>query len=104
MQQLPKSCQTAIYTQFIFKDFLWQFRLFFNFNKVQFHQYNMISKENKFNDASFSNYIKYKQIQLPDGSLSLAGLSFPYPYWTFRDDTYCGFMIDLLNSLEFRVY
>ena len=39
MEQLPKNCQIAIYTQFIFKDFLCQFRLFFNFNCLSNNQF-----------------------------------------------------------------
>lgn len=104
MQQLPKSCQIAIYTQFIFREFLHQFRLFFNFTVVSCNPYNIVSKKNQTLDTRFSNYIKYARMRLPDGKVTLSGREFPYPYYTFQDDTYSGFMIDLLDSLEFRMY
>ena len=32
------------------------------------------------------------------------GKSFPYPFYTFDDQSYSRFMVEMLNSLEFRFY
>ena len=55
-------------------------------------------------NENHSLFIRYSNIRQMDGTLTLSGLEFPYPYYTFENDSYLGFMIDILDSLEFRIY
>ena len=45
MSQLPSSCQTEIYTQFIFRNFLWKFRRFFSLKMSEIASFQMVIKE-----------------------------------------------------------
>lgn len=104
MEQLPKKCQISIYTQFIFKDFLSQFRLFFNFKMTQTFAQSLKKSNSKLCNENHSYFIRYSICRQQDGTVTLSGHEFPYPYLTFDNDQYLGFMIDLLDSLEYRAY
>lgn len=104
MSQLPESCQINIYAKFLFKDFLFKFRFFFNIrNSYQDFPLNKRSKQNQPNVFKVKA-LKYKKIQFSNGKIGLMGKSFPYPFYTFDDQSYSRFMVEMLNSLEFRYY
>ena len=49
------------------------------------------------------SFVKYKKVKLSDGKYGLPeDIRLNYPFYTFEDDFYTEFMIQLLNSLEFR--
>lgn len=49
------------------------------------------------------DFVKYKKVKLADGSFGIPKhVRLNYPFYTFEDDFYTEFMIQLLNSLEFR--
>ena len=47
LDQLPENCQTQIYKDFLFRDFLDKFRRFFNFRDENQNQMLMITKCSK---------------------------------------------------------
>ena len=49
------------------------------------------------------SFLKYRKVKQLDGSYGLPdNIRLNYPFYTFEDDKYTEFMIQLLNSLEFR--
>lgn len=51
------------------------------------------------------SFIKYELKKQEDGSFGLSKLaSFDFPYFTFDHDNYSEFMIQLMNSLEYREF
>lgn len=47
LMQLPPIIQTEVYTDFLFKDFLWKFRRIFRFSCVQLASFSMLGKRKK---------------------------------------------------------
>lgn len=77
LAQLPDSCKIALYTDFIFKDFLWKFRRIFRF------------KNDPSDQVAFVKQSKRKIV---------------FPFYTFEDQIYSQFMLNLMNLLEVRSY
>ena len=103
LTQLPASCQQMIYKDFLFKEFLYTFRRFFQF-KVEQDLYKDSGSQRKSMMFGF-NFIKYELKEQEDGTYSLnKNIKINYPYYTFKDDNFSLFMINLLNSLEYRQF
>lgn len=86
LNQLPAHCQTMIYTDFLFKEFLSKFSLFFNFKK-EVLDFNLMEVDNKVN-----------------GTVRPRRNILKYPFYTYENDMYSEMMINLMNSLEVRIY
>lgn len=86
LTQLPQECQTSIYTEFLFRDFLSKFSLFFNFKKEML-DFNMMEVDNKLGGAARPRRKMLK-----------------YPFYTYENENYSEMMINLMNSLEVRLY
>jgi hypothetical protein len=86
LDQLPDVCKIALYTDFIFKDFLWKFRRTFRFYKNHFQEFTIFRKVR--GQVRVENPKKFMQ----------------YPYYTFDDNIYAQFMLNFMNLLEVRSF
>jgi len=103
--QLPDNCKTAIYTKFIFKEFLWKFRRFFRFCRMQECSLGLLQKQSngkvnvvknidKFNNTLIENQL-VNNADLEAHDLGLCQLK--YPYFEYSDDSYCEFMLQIMS-------
>ena len=74
-----------LYTDFIFKDFIWKFRRFFRFSRDNIQEFTLVNKDFK---RKLTVYKKRKY----------------FPYYTFDDPVYSKFMLSLMNLLEVRCF
>ena len=77
-----------LYTDFIFKDFIWKFRRFFRFNKASLQEFTFLKRQTKTNELKVNTQSKKVQ----------------FPYYTFEDQFYSRFMLSLMNLLEVRSF
>lgn len=91
MSQLPSSCQTEIYTQFIFRNFLWKFRRFFSLKMSEVASFQMVVKEKFGKECHFDKEDELGQRQ-----------NLKFPYYTFDNENYNQFMLQMMSVLEMR--
>ena len=91
LDQLPSNCQTQIYKDYLFRDFLQKFRRFFNFNNNQNKNPLIVKIKKKRDDAD----LRHKKVKIFIRS---------YPYHRYDDEMFCSFMKNLMNSLEIRKF
>ena len=99
LEQLPTKVRISIYTDFLFKEFLWSFRRFFNFNIMYSAQEGMLSKEGKKFKLKILTSV-YDKIDAKNNFL--IGLYFPF--YTLQNAEYSQFMICIMNNLEIRKF
>ena len=126
MQKLPSNIQTKIYTDFLFKDFLWQFRRLFRFTSNDSLNFAMLTKHKgcqKSLKLSSNMKLRKKKTLLEqyiiqklkakkddsdngdsDESEEISTMKIRFPYYEYKDSVYCEFMLKLMNVLEIRSY
>ena len=98
MSQLPSSCQTEIYTQFIFRNFLWKFRRFFSLKISEIASFQMVVKKD------FGKECKYDTKTMTADEKDVYGKrwNLKFPYYTFDNENYNQFMLQMMSVLEMR--
>lgn len=71
MDLLPESCQVEIYTKFLFKNYLYKFRRFFNIRNTRLDY--PLNKRGKLNQHNYLKIrgLKYKRVEFKDGTIGL---------------------------------
>jgi hypothetical protein len=108
MDQIPESVGIAIYKEFLFADFLMQFRRFLRFHKHKLTPADLFKLQEKVEPAIVSN--RNQTIVMNRGALRLHEVDNEwikfrtYPFFDWNDLPYQGFMLKLFKSLEPRIY
>ena len=106
--QLPFGTQVAIYTDFLFKEYLWKFRRHFSFRKESNKDYNFRSvlirmrlqmkTQRELKNMSERNYENLEESNIPESK----SLGIEFPFYNFRDQEYSKFMVKLMQNLEVK--
>ena len=128
MKKLPDYIQTKIYTEFLFQDFLWKFRRLFRFSSNNTISFAFLKKDQckrkSIRINTKVNKLKKKRTTLldeikdrklndddkkedsdfdSDESVEL-DMKIQFPFFEYKDNIYCEFMLKLMNMLEIRFY